>query len=223
MKFILLVTFLFSVNTQAKNWVKKSAIKNPAKVWSLRSKCEAQESETCFNISKKDLRRFKMGLVDDLDAPNLRAVEDSPVKVDCDDFADCQTKAMGAEDDGAFPDRVCLADAGQERWDELANHPGVTGVTGPWFYWCEKPDGTFQKKDALVADAAGSAAADAADAAKAAEKATRDSKRTTRRTDASACVTAVKGGGNLTGPEAKNCIQVLVREVFEQHIDKDDL
>lgn len=164
MKFILLITMLFSFEAYSK--VCYSPIPKNGRIYKTKSKCESSQADPCFDICGKDLRRWMIGQEDDLTKPNYRPVESSPVKMDCNDFSDCALKATNPDGDPETVDQVCLADASTPRWGDLSNFNGITGVSGPWFIWCQKEDGTFSKKSVLVPDASGSTAADAEDAQK---------------------------------------------------------
>ncbi len=85
------------------------------------------------------------------------------------------------------------------------------------------PDGTFQQKADLVLDAAGILAANAEDKDIKDEKDLRATKRGERLTGKDACVAAVNAGVTLTQPEIKNCIEVLVKEMYEADIPVDQL
>jgi len=164
MKYLLLTTLFFSFSSFA-NWVKESEVKAPKTIWSKKSRCltTAAQGKNCFDISGKDIRHWKVGPVDDLNSPILRAAEDSPIKLNCDDFDDCRTKALDPNGDLIFDDNVCIPDESNAKWDLLSNWSGMTGVTGPWFIWCEKDSGTFEQKNILVTDPTGIIAADIAD------------------------------------------------------------
>lgn len=225
MKYFILVcvTFLFCVTSQAaQNWFPVGK-ENANTVWTSKARCEAQEGQECYEVTGKDLRRWKVGQVDDLTKPNFRPVKDSPVLQSCENFIDCQRKAKDPNADKDQSDRLCLSDGSAEKWDELANWPDLTGIDGPWFIWCEKHDGTYQQKAALVPDLDGIAAADAEDAQKAADKVARAQARTGRATAAQGCVDAVNGGGNLAQTQIKDCIEILVKEVYESQLSTDDL
>ena len=221
MKFLLIMIMLWPSFVFA-NWVKKSEVKNPVTIWAKKNTCQSQEGEDCVSITGKDLRRWKMGQVDDLDKPNLRAAEDSPVKVDCNDFLDCRNKALDPNGDSNFDDNVCLIDNSSARWDELANWPGITGVTGPWFIWCEKEDGTYQQKDVLVNDAPGSVAADAEDLDKENERVARIAAKGPREVSLQTCVQDTKNP-TLSPAQIKACVGALVRELLGEKVNVGDL
>jgi len=169
MKIILVLIFLIPSLSYAVKCVNKIAkseyIKRQAKIPNagfLTCKDLPQEPCLCFD-GKDDDRRWKLGLIDDLEKPILRAPKDSPVLLDCDDFSNCSSKAMNPDDDPLTDDNVCLADNSQPKWDELINHPNVTNLIGPWFIWCEKETGSFEQKDEIVPDIQGSIDADAED------------------------------------------------------------
>lgn len=219
MKLLIIILFLIPSCCFAGNWIAKSNLKSSAPdagPITTKSKCELTHSDICFDKTGKDMRRYKAGFVDDLNDPNFRPVEDSPVKIDCNDFDDCSSRALD-------PVNVCDADASGPKWDDFANWPGVTGVTGPWFIWCQKTDGTFKQLDALVADTAGSTQADTDDAQLASDNALRATKAGERATGADACVIAVNAGGVLANPDIQNCINVLVKQLFENRIAPADL
>ena len=203
---LIIIAMTFTVSSWARNYVPKSKIKAPSVVYMQKSKCEQVEGEKCFSITGKDVRRFQAG---------FRSI-DIEFTRDCNDSADCQFQI----DESNF---TCDAGAGEvPSFDDKANWPALDfasevpprPATG-WFLWCQK--------EILVADSAGSSAADAADAAKAADDATRASKQSERLTNKDACVAAVNGGGNLTNVEIKDCINVLVKEVYKSQIAPGDL
>ena len=178
MKYLILI-FLASFSAHA-NWITDSDFdlaksnNNGATIHSSKKTCIGlcYDLNQCklLNSIKIDLRKCMKGFVDNLEAPNLRATEDSPIKIDCLDYNDCQTKAFDPNGDLDQSDHVCLSDiSSQERWDDLSNWAGITGVTGPWFIWCEKEDGTYQQKPALVIDTAGTTQANLDDGIKAAK------------------------------------------------------
>lgn len=187
-KVLLILMMMFSVHCFAGQYVCKTHLEGAAG-WVLdtdKSKCIERCPEGCHNIEKcpkhpmgyPDLRKCKVGKVDDLAKPILRAANDSPVKLDCADENDCAQKAMDPNGDGNFSDRVCKDDVGtesipdgREKWDLLANWEGITGVTGPYFIWCSKQSGAYLQKDDIVVDTVGEAAAIAEDAAKAVKEA----------------------------------------------------
>lgn len=193
-------------------------------VFSKEKTCETQMAETCLEMRQNHCRKIKVGAVDNLSKPIFRNPDSSPIRLDCDDANDCRLKAMDPNGDENFDDRVCAANPGeQERWDKLSNWPAMTRVTGPWFIWCELRTG-FQKKPAFVPDPVGEAAVDNEDALELADKANRNSKKTTRGNLADICTAAINSGAaTLTGPEMKDCINALVKEVFESRIATPDL
>ncbi len=153
MKIILIITFLISFPAQA-NWVKRSDIQNPQKIWVKKSKCEQSESEVCFNIKGKDPRYYIVGLVDNLDDPTY-AKRDIQA---CTDIESCQLILSGKD---------CSAYAvGTLR---LINE-GYTEV------YCAEPNG-YNQMDGLVEDAALKAIADAEDAQKVIDESDRADRR----------------------------------------------
>lgn len=199
---ILLLILLFTNIAFGAGWVKESAIKNPLKMWTKQNKCEVQESQPCFEISGKDVRRWKKG---------FRSI-DINFTNDCDDAADCQSKIN-------VPAQFSC-DNEMPTFDNKANWPALDFVaegrlaTG-WFLWCQK--------EVLVVDSAGSAQADIDDAQKATDNATRTTKAGERKTGADTCVAAVNAGGVLASPDLQNCINVLVKQLFENQIAPGDL
>lgn len=224
MRFInFIVLFLLVPGFASANWVSETdfaAAKSGASgggVHRLQKSCLSKnQGEKCFNISGKDIRKWMIGSVDDTTKPNFRAAENSPVKIDCQDFKDCRLKALDPNGDLKFDDRVCLADQSSEKWDELSNWPSVTGLNGPWFIWCQKRDGTFKKKDVLVNDPAGKAQAEAEDAANAAERVSKITKRNAR---LNALVTCAKTKiADFTAATQKNCLRALAREIVRNKL-----
>lgn len=213
---ILIITFFFTASAFARNWV-PSLDSNT--VWTKKSRCEQVNGSKCYNITGKDRRKWMIGQVDDPSKPILRAADASPVKLDCDDAQDCAQKAWDPNGDSNFDDQVCLADGSSPRYDELSNWPGVTGLSGPWFIWCEKHDGTYQKKDALVPDPAGIAQADAEDLDKENEKVVKENKRRSRRTALIQCAKA----NDLTPAQQKACLRAVTRELVRQYLKSDEM
>ena len=84
-----------------------------------------------------------------------------------------------------------------------------------WFLWCQA--------EVVEPDSAGSTAADAEDAQKAADKTARDNARNQRITDKDACVTALNGPAALTPQEIKDCLGIVMKEVYEPQIAPGDL
>jgi len=200
MKLILIFTLLFSMNAMAGNWVAKDAFKTSDTSWSAKNRCEQVTAKECIDRTGKDTRKWKLGLVDDLERQKF-SKEDL---ISCSDLSDCQTKQAtldcSVHGEGSFS-------VINEDFDET---------------YCAKPDGFFQK-DGLVADAAGTTAADSADVTKAAEQSTRETKHGQRITDAATCVSAVNGGGVLNTVQLTQCVNVLVKQVFELTILVSDL
>ena len=218
--FILIL--LFSINAFAAgegDWRDIEDPKNSA-AYATQRVCETRTTHICGRCT--DNRRCMKGLVDDLNQPNYRAAENSPVKLDCDDASDCQSKATDPNGDSNTNDRVCLSDNSTERWDDLSNWSGITGVSGPWFIWCEKFDGTFKQIDGLVLDVAGSAAADAEDAQNASDNLARDAAKMQRDIDLDQCVADSKAA-TLTLPQATSCIRAMIREMRGTRVPVDDL
>jgi len=192
-----------------------------------KSQCDQAEApDKCFNICEgsgiKDFRRWMVGQVDDLNDPIFRAAESSPVKLDCDNDSDCMQKAMDPNGDSNFDDQVCIADNSTPRWDELANWPGITGVTGPWFIWCSKHSGTFRQKSVLISDVAGSTQADIDDAQKASDKSARETAKIQRDLNLDQCVADSKAS-TLTLPQASSCIRALVRKARGESVPVGEL
>ena len=197
----------------AGTWVPQDVFKTSTRSWSKKSRCElANTPKKCSDRAGQDIRRIKMGLVDDLTDPIFRAPKDSPVLVSCADFGDCSSKSAGA----------CSAEPGAiEKWDELASHPDVSGPAGPWFIWCEIGVG-FNQIDGVVIDPAGVTAADAADQKKIDDKIARDAARGPRETSLQQCVQDSKNP-TLTPAQSKDCIQAIVRELLGDRVDPTDL
>lgn len=164
MKILFLILILLPSVAFSKSWRDIENVKNSA-AYASKEICQKITGNSCDVC--EDNRKCIKGMVDDINQPNLRAVEDSPVKLDCNDYQDCNDKAFDPNGDDDFSDQVCIADGGTPKWDELVNWPDITGVTGPWFIWCQKADGTYKQKAVIVEDVAGKAAAEAEDAAKA--------------------------------------------------------
>lgn len=158
---IFLLVFIFGLTAHASNWISKSDLlsfkadsSHIIQGYVSKAICETSESGECLDRGDQDTRKIKIGPVDDVSKPIFRAVNDSTVKVSCLDFSDCQTKAMGVFSSEGYLNRVCLFEAGKERWDEKSNHPSVSGIsgTGDWFYWCELETGNYEQKDGIVAE-----------------------------------------------------------------------
>lgn len=176
-----------------------------------KDKCELVNApDKCYNPT--DVKREKLGVVDDLSKPILRAPKNSPVLLDCLNFNDCGPKSTN----------VCLADGGLEKWDELTNHPDVTGLTGPWFIWCEKGTGSFVQKPGIVADAAGIIADDLAKQKKIDDDIIRTDKRGDRDVELGACIQETKSGV-LTLPRLNECFRAHLRETRGDKVDPTDL
>ncbi len=227
MKIILILIFLMPLASYAKKCVnqiaKSELIKSKADVPNAgKLTCKDLPNEPCFCFDGIDLRKIKAGLVNNPNSPILRAADDSPVKLDCDDFSDCQQKAMDPDLDPETFESVCQSDESQPKWDEISNWPGVTGVTGPWFIWCEKNSGSFNQMDSLVPDAAGIIQADIDDAQKASDKITRDTAKGPRITLLDQCIQNTKNP-TLTPEQTKNCLQALVREIRGESVPVGDL
>ena len=176
---------------------------NATTSYKVKSECELLEKanpnyDGCYSITDKDMRKYKIGFI-------MPAVEDT---ADCDDAVACQLML----DDDLF---ACNG----ETFDDKDNWPGLDfGKDRPkkgWFLWCETKGLVF---DQVKADAA-----DAFDVTKATEKALKKSKKDDRKADKDACVAAVNGGGNLTDKKIKDCIELLIKEVFSEDIDPADL
>lgn len=154
MKYILILLFCFPAIAGKLNWVTKEGFSTDNKIFMKKSRCEEVTGKSCFSLDdceNRDRRKCKIGLVDNPGDPKFRLVKDSPIKGDCLDFADCAKKAMDPDDDQSTNATVCsVADEGTPKWDDLSNHPDVTTLNGPWFYWCEKANGTFGKMDGVV-------------------------------------------------------------------------
>lgn len=190
MRILLLISLFFSFDAFANgDWVDLDNVKNSQAYWS-EGECNKKTGNKCGRC--QDRRLCMKGQVDDLDKPNFRTIDNSPVKLDCDDFNDCSTKSFN----------VCLADSSIERWGELVNFPGLMGVSGPWFIWCEKPSGTFKQKDALVVDVAGSSAAGLEDDAKEADILDKKNRRDQCDTDSDS--------PTMTPKQLSDCIRVLM-------------
>lgn len=226
MKYLLLsLLFIFSANAEIKGtFVNKSNVKNPTRRHRTMSLCESEEGTgNCINTGTKDMRRFMLGQEDNLDSPIFRLPNNSPVKLSCFTSADCPGIALGVFDGESFPDRVCLGEAGStERWDELVNHPGMTGVTGPWFIWCEKETGNFNQRDIIIIDPAGIIAADAEDAQVVSDKSARDTAKSSRDIELDNCVQSSKNP-TLTPQEIVGCIAAMVREIRGNKVAIPDL
>lgn len=198
MKFLILILCIFCLNATAENWhvigSKKTFMRKPDCVSSK------QIGQVCVEISGKDMRRFKLGQVDDLDSPKHTKADAEP----CSDFDSCQPLFVALDcsvhPDGSF--RVMLDDFSE--------------------VYCAIPNG-FNQKDGLVIDVIGSIAADVADAQLASDNALRATKAGERVTGAAVCVIAVNSGGVLTNPEIQNCLNVLVKQLFESKISPSDL
>ncbi len=228
--FIYLLIILGSIETFAGNWLSKTAI-NKAKLgqtgivtYYLKKTCILREApDKCFNITNKDLRKLKLGLIDNTNSPIYRAPDLSPVLLSCSDFSDCSIVATDPNQDGNRSDRVCIGESGTgEKWDVLTNWPSVTGQAGPWFIWCEKAIG-FNKKDALVVDPAGIISADTEDTLNSNRKAARKTKKTSRLLQLKSCVANTKGNSALTPLQIKRCLRSLVREVLKKQVPISDL
>lgn len=231
MKFFTVLILIFSFSANA-NWVTETDFdkaKNEeqgATIYNLKKDCVGQ----CYNLrdcallndGKIDLRRCKKGLVDDLVRPNFRPVDNSPVKLNCDNFVDCNSKALDSNGDSNLDDQVCLSDSSQPKWDDFANWPGITGVTGPWFIWCEKPDGTFKQKYVLVPDADGSEAADLADTKLIEDKETRKTKKDERDARLVQCEVNSRFG-DFTLSQVTACIRDLTLEQLGVRVKVKDL
>lgn len=225
MKYLLLsLLFIFSANAGVfGNYVKVSNLKGDSRKHKTKDLCESIEGESCLSINDKDMRRFKLGQEDDLDSPIFRLPNNSPIKLDCSDSNDCRTRAMGVFDGETFPDRVCLGESeSTERWDILANHPGVTGITFPWFIWCEKETGSYNQNDIIINDAAGETAADAEDAQLVADNSARDTAKPIRITALQDCIQDSKNP-TLTPDQIKSCIAAIVREMLGNRVAIPDL
>ena len=227
----LMITLLFLCNAYAGNWVNESdfnkakAKQSDVTVYATEERCiAAKGSNRCFEITGIDSRRFQVAQADDLDQPIFRAINQSPVLLECNNFDDCQAKATDPDGDPGTDDRVCIAEAGAvERWDEKANHNGLGQIKTDWFIWCELITGYVQTKQ-LIPDPDGAAAADAEDAQAATDKAARDTAKANRKgSGKDSCVAAVNANGNLSQNEIKDCINLLVKEVFDEDIAVGDL
>lgn len=162
-----------------------------------KAQCERRETPPCFK--SKNPKRWMVGLVDDTD----RAIWAKRDVESCSDRATCQP-LLEAKDCSAYVDgwAVMLDDFSE--------------------VYCAERTGYEQKED-LVPDAAGRAAHDAEKAARQAERDLRKTKRQERRAAMRTCITAVNAGGNLSNADAKNCVELLVKEVFDEEIDAADL
>ncbi len=207
MKIILILIFLIPSLAHAADCVNKIAksefIKRVAQVPNAGLlTCKDLPSEQCFCLDgKSDYRKWKLG---------FRAIDITKTQ-DCNNATDCQDTV----DEQGFPcpnEKVTFDD--KTNWPALDFAAESRPATG-FFLWCEK--------QIIVVDAAGAAIADAADAQLVIDNATRATKSAERETGAAACVTAVNGGGVLTNPEIQNCLNVLVKEQFEQLIAPGDL
>lgn len=215
LKIIALFIFVFCFQAQAlDNW--KAVGKSDTKTYlnkDAKQRCEQQEGRECFEISGKDLRRWKIGLVDDLSKPIFRAPKNSPILLDCEDFNDCLSKATNPDDDLLTDDNVCLVDNSQSKWDKLINHPNIINLTGPWFIWCEKETGSFQQKDDIVPDIQGSIDADAEDLKKKQDNDKRNDAGVTAETVLLQCFQNTK---NLTvSPiQVKDCLNAIAMKIL---------
>lgn len=180
------------------NFVGKSKVKNSNIAYSQQSQCESAESEICLDISGKDMRRYKAGLVDDLSKPKFIKKDISV----CTDRASC-TPLLAALDcsvhaAGSFPVMV-------EDFSEV---------------YCAEPNG-FEQKDVLIADAAGIVAADIADLQSASDKVLRESKKLSRSVELGQCVQDSKG--TMTPVQQTFCIAALIRELLGNGVAPGDL
>lgn len=197
--FILTLIFTFSFTANAA-WYFPVGKAGAEKWYKSKAQCESSEGQSCYDITGKDVRRWKVGF---LQPEILRTA-------DCDDATDCQAKL-----DADPSEFSCLE--GTPVYDDKANWPGLDFSPRPatgWFLWCQI--------EGLVPDPAGIAAADTEDAAIAAERANRAAARAAREVALDDCVQVTKSG-TLTLPEASACIRALVRELRGQAVPVDDL
>lgn len=201
MKILILISLLFSFDASAKCLNKISRVEADKAIALAPDAKGGCISGECFCFDNIDWRKAKFGFV-------LPMTEETQ---DCQDASDCQDKI-----DAEFPFRCGFSATPQ--FDDKTNWPGLdfTALELPrpatgWFLWCQK--------EILMNDAAKVSAVDAMDASKAADKAIRLAKKAERTISKDACVAAVNGGSNLTALEVKECLAVVVKEVFAKDID----
>lgn len=167
MKCLFLLTIIFSIGVEANYYPFGSD--NADTVYSKKQHCiEVSKNlpnyNGCFYVKDKILQTQYLKDVDNLDDPIFRDPNDSPVKIECDDYEDCKSKAYTL-DEGGFPvDHVCSSEADtQPKFDKSDSWGSLIGWSADWIIWCEKVSG-YGKKKVLVEDADKKAAYEAAKA-----------------------------------------------------------
>lgn len=220
MRNILFLVLFLSLPAFASNWLSDSGLTKAKsqqagyQVYSDKNRCEAQTSEPCFEISNKDLRRFKSVFL----APNVAET------ADCDDEADCQDKLSSKEFGCDVKEPAAYDD--KRNWPEL-DFLAVQRPDSGYFLWCQKK--------ALGPDPAGSSQADADDAAKAADRADRDNKSNERDSELKQCVRSLLKVADLDPQTAttqqlanrqnaiKNCLGAAIKEMISGRLSIGDL
>ncbi len=194
MRLIILI-LMFTVNANAENWfpVGKLGAKT---TYVRKAQCESTEGQRCFDISGKDMRRFKKGLVNNLDRPKHQPMDPVP----CTDAESCQPLL--------------------EAIDCSAHGEGAYGMIKIDFsqVHCAVPNG-FMKKDGLVPDPDGIESADTADALKASDAIKRKDKQDTRNIKLSSCAKM----DTMTMAQLISCTRANSRELRKHSLLESEL
>lgn len=193
---VLILAFSFSSVVFAENWFPVGKVGSKT-IYTKESRCESVEAVSCYDITGKDIRRFKVGFL----MPTVTHT------IDCASGPDCQA----------------LIDLGGQcataTYDDKANWPSLDfasenrSVTG-WFIWCQI--------EGLIPDPSGIAAADLEDSQKASDASARDTARGVRETVLDQCVQN-SVSGTMTNLQMSECIRALVRELRGDQVPIGDL
>jgi hypothetical protein len=219
-KFMTLIFCASSLSAQSQTWFpfgKEGANTGYTK----RGRCQQVEGQKCYDITGRDLRRFRIG----------NPLPKVPQTVDCADADACQA---------IIDERPDRCGDGTPRFDDKANWPsldfaGATDFEGNpaprpaegFFLWCER--------ETLVLDSAKASEADAEDAAREAARSTRRTRRQGRDVDLKQCVRVALRAPDLPPGAAqtnqlaqrqnriKDCLGAIIKEVIEQRLELEDL
>lgn len=195
MKYLTILLTLFISFPVFANWFPfgKAGAKT---IWQNKGKCEASEGQKCYDITGKPTQYHKIGY--------LPVIVDETA--DCSDALDCSSLALSCSSGGV------------PKWDQKSNWPNLDFSPRPsdnWFIWCEK--------ETLVIDVAAKNAFDAQKANETSEISLKEAKRQQRIIDKDSCVEAVNNIKALTPQEIKDCLNVLIKEVYSKDIPLSDL